>query len=112
MTALLAAIAAGAVVVTATVDIAKHLFKNVLKKTGKTARLYGVVWTSAGFVVGVVYCIGWQLNLAPQAMKLIPALASSTRLSGVGGQFITGLVIGAFSRFGHEILDALSKRNP
>lgn len=108
MTALLAAIVAGAAVVTGTVDVLKHL---LAKAIVKVSRSYDIIWTAAGFVVGVAYCTGWQINLAPQAMRLIPALATSTRLSGVGGQVVTGLVLGAFSRFGHEILDALENHN-
>lgn len=102
MNALLAAIVAGSLVVTTTVDVLKHLLAKV--------RLPQGTWTLSGFVVGVAYCIGWQLDLSAQAMQLIPTLQTH-RLTGVAGQVLTGLVLGTFSRYSHEILDALANHN-
>jgi len=66
------------------------------------------VWNAAAFGVGIAYCVGWQVDVSASVIALVPALAEqSSRLEGVAGQVLTGLIIGGFAGFFHELLDAL-----
>ena len=97
-TALLAGLAALALVVTKTLDIIKS-FLHVD---------HPAFWQTLALVVGVAYCVGWQINVTAQALALVPALAEhSSKLSGVAGEVLTGLTAGAFAGFWHEVLDSL-----
>jgi hypothetical protein len=67
------------------------------------------VWNVVALVVGLAMCLGWEINLAESAAKLVPALTDQVeKFSGTTGQFLTGLVVGGGSGFFHELLDALS----
>lgn len=65
-------------------------------------RFPSVVWTSAGFVFGIALCVGWQFNPVAGLAEAIPAMQGSTRLSGVAGQVLSGLVLGAMAGFWHD----------
>ena len=67
------------------------------------------IWNAVAFVAGVALCLGWQLNLAPMLVGLVPALADkATALGGTSGQILTGLLVGGSAGFWHELLSALS----
>lgn len=76
----------------------------------KDGRLIGSwVWNVVAFGSGVAFTVGWQLNLGPQLLALVPALADKASvLSGLSGQILTGLLVGGGAGFWHEILAALS----
>lgn len=65
-------------------------------------------WNVVPIVVGVAFCLGFQLNAVTALVHAIPALANSSALDGVGGQVLTGLVGGTFAGYWHEKLDAMS----
>lgn len=65
------------------------------------------VWNVAAMVVGLGFALGWQLNLAPAVLALIPALKTSSALTGTSGQVLTGLAIGAASGFAYGVLQAI-----
>jgi hypothetical protein len=65
------------------------------------------VWNLLAMVVGVAMAIGWELNLAPAVLALIPHFATSSALDGTAGQILSGLAIGGASGFAYGILQAL-----
>lgn len=67
-----------------------------------------VVWNVAAFVFGLVLCLGWQFNPVAGLAAAIPALSDSSALTGVAGQILSGLAIGAMAGFWHEKLDLWS----
>lgn len=66
-----------------------------------------VVWNILALAVGIGFALGWQLNLAPAIVGLIPAVKDSGALEGTSGQLLTGLAIGAASGFFYGVLQAL-----
>jgi len=119
---LLAVLIAGSLVVTKSVDLMREVFD-------KANRAPKWVWIGGAFVVGVVYCVGWQIDLTDVARQLVPALAPSPTIpipeGGVAvitnsspdmwasnatilGEVITGLCFGAGADFWHKILASLS----
>ena len=99
---LVAALGALSLTVTKIVDF----FRNVLDKQDMWPKW---VWNVVALVIGLVLCVGWQINLAGAASSLVPALADKASvLAGVSGQILTGVVVGMASGFWHELLDALS----
>jgi hypothetical protein len=89
----------------ATVTVSVNVIRLLIDKSGK---LPSVTWPIVSLAVGVAYCVGWQLNATSAAFSLIPALAeNASRLTGVSGQVLTGLVVGASAGFWHEAFDAL-----
>ena len=82
-----------------------YIVRSIVDKEGK---IPSVAWNVLALVGGVAYCLGWQINITGAALALVPALAGhASRLTGVSGQILTGLTVGAFSGFFHEVLDAL-----
>lgn len=67
-----------------------------------------VTWNVVAFAVGVGLAVGWQFNLMVPLIQAVPALAHTTRLTGVAGQVLTGLAIGGMAGFWHEKLDSWS----
>jgi hypothetical protein len=65
------------------------------------------VWNVVAMVVGLGFALGWQINLVPSVLGLIPAFKASTALTGTSGQILTGLAIGASAGFAYGILQAL-----
>lgn len=66
-------------------------------------------WNVASLVVGLAFCVGWQINIAQSIVSLVPALSGSTALvDGLAGQILSGAVVGLGAGFWHELLDALS----
>lgn len=65
------------------------------------------VWNVFALLVGLGFALGWQLNLAPAIVGLIPAVKDSSALDGTSGQVLTGLAIGAASGFAYGVLQAL-----
>jgi hypothetical protein len=66
-------------------------------------------WNVVPVLIGVGYCLGWQIEVTTQFAKAIPALASSAdRFKGVAGQVFTGMAAGALAGGWHEVFDALS----
>ena len=98
-TGLLLAVAAGALVVTKTIDFIRGFDKNDKGPSW--------LWIGGAFAVGVAYCVGWQINLTDSAISLVPALAGKA-MSPVVGQIVTGLAFGAGADFWHKILAYLA----
>jgi hypothetical protein len=97
----LQALAVIAATVTATVAIVRRL-------VDPGGGLPTSTWPICALVIGVGYCLGWQLNLASSFAALVPALAGHTsRLDGVSGQVLTGLASGAVSGFLHDLFDTI-----
>ena len=98
----LAALLAVGAVVTKTVDTVR----NVVDKDDSLPK---ATWNIAAFVIGVGYCVGFQVDLSGAILSLVPALADhSDKLTGVSGQVFTGLLAGGAAGFAHELFDALS----
>jgi hypothetical protein len=97
--ALIAALAAGALVVTKTVDL--------FRSFDKADKAPSWVWIGGAFVVGVAYCVGWQINLTDAGISLVPALAEQ-HLSPLAGSIVTGLCFGAGADFWHKVLANIS----
>jgi hypothetical protein len=89
-----------------TVTKVVDLIRNVADK-GDTFPKW--VWNVVAFVVGVLLCLGWEKNFAADLMKLVPAFADDLdNLQGFTGYLLSGLVLGGFAGFGHELMDNLS----
>lgn len=89
-------------VVTKSVDLIRNL-------VDKDDSLPKATWNFVALLVGVAYCVGWQIDAAASLLALVPALAEqSSRLTGVAGQVITGLLAGGAAGFLHELFDNLS----
>lgn len=77
--------------------------RNLLDPMG--TRFPKVAWNFVPFVLGVGICLIYQTDAHDLIAGLPPALA---HLSGVGGQIVTGLGLGALAGGWHEIFDLLS----
>jgi Na+/H+ antiporter NhaD/arsenite permease-like protein len=100
--AVLAAVLALGAVVTKSVD----LVRNVIDRDDS---LPPATWNVAAFLIGIIYCVGWQIDLSAAILALVPALAEqSSRLTGVAGQVLTGVLAGGAAGFAHELFDNLS----
>ena len=97
---LIAALATGALIVTKSIDLLREL-------VDKSNRAPAWVWILGAFAVGVVYCVGWQVDLTGGAVSLVPALAGRS-LSPLAGQIVTGLAFGAGADAWHKVLANLS----
>lgn len=97
---IIAALGASALVIEKVVSFLRNAFD-------KAGRLSTFWWNVTALVLGVCYTLGWQINLAPALAALVPALSGSTRLTGVSGQVLTGLAIGAASGFWYATFQAL-----
>jgi len=98
-------VAAGplAILVTKSVDFLRNAFDKEDKYKGSW------VWNVAAFAIGAGYCLGFAVNLAA-TIALRPELA--TRLTGVWGEVLTGLAVGAVASFWHEQMSAASAKSP
>lgn len=65
------------------------------------------VYNVLAMLVGVGFALGWQVNLAPSLLGLIPRFAASSALTGTSGQLLTGLAVGGASGFAYGVLQAL-----
>jgi hypothetical protein len=97
---ILAALGALAITVEKIVSFIRH----VLDPTGKFPTW---VWNVLAMLVGIGFALGWQINLLPAVLKLIPAFETSSALTGTSGQVLTGLAIGGASGFAYGVLQAL-----
>jgi hypothetical protein len=97
---LIAAIGASALVIEKVVSFIRRAFD-------ASNRVKTFWWNALALLLGVAYALGWQLNFAAAAAKLIPALATSGALDGVSGQVLTGLVVGAAAGFWYAAFQAL-----
>src|SRR5262245_50954102 len=68
-------------------------------------KLPKVIWNLLAFVIGVLFCLGWNFNLFAPLVQAIPALKESGLANGNAGEVATGLAIGAMGGFWHEKLD-------
>jgi len=97
---LIAAIGASALVIEKVVSFIRRAFD-----AGNRVKTFW--WNLLALALGVAYTLGWQLNFAVAATKLIPALATSDRLAGVSGQVLSGLAVGAAAGFWYAAFQAL-----
>lgn len=109
MAELITAFLALSLTVTKAVDFVRNLpfFKN----EDGTAKLKGsFVWNVVALVIGLAMCVGWEINLAESAAKLVPALADmAAKFAGTAGEVLTGIAVGlGGSALFHEVLDSLS----
>lgn len=66
-------------------------------------------WNVVPFGIGIAYAVGWHHNVTADLAALVPALAEKgVLLVGVGGEIVTGLIIGGAAGGLHELFDALS----
>ena len=123
---LVAALAAGSLIVTKTVDF----IREVLDKDNSASKW---VWIISSMIVGLCYAIGWQVDLTEAVKNLIPALAplphmavpvgtdtitftssgaADAALVGSGattvGMIITGLAFGCGADVWHKLLATIS----
>lgn len=100
------AVLASLTVLGATVTKVTDFVRNFLDKDDSWPKW---AWNVVPIAVGLVFALGWQVDLSAPLIALVPALAEhATRLEGVAGQVLTGLLLGGFAGFLHELFDALS----
>jgi tetrahydromethanopterin S-methyltransferase subunit F len=87
-----------------TVEKIVSFVRNAADPNGK---LPTYLWNVLAMVVGVGFALGWQLNLVPAILAMIPALKESSALTGTTGQLLTGLGIGGAAGFAYGVLQAL-----
>ena len=90
-----------AVGVTKIVDTVRNLFGDA------QARVPKVAWNILALVVGVLFALGFELNLFDALAAAIPAIKGDIA-AGTAGQVLTGLSIGAMAGFWHEKMDEWS----
>ena len=87
------------IVITKIVD-AFRKFDDARDSKGK-AKLPKLTWIVLSWAIGIAICLVWQIDA-------LQGLGASSRLSGVGGQVLTGFLTGAGGSGWHEVLDNLS----
>lgn len=87
-----------------TVEKIVSFVRNAVDSAG---RFPTYVWNVLAMIVGVGFALGWQLNLTPAILGMIPRFAGSSALSGTSGQILTGLAVGASAGFAYGVLQAL-----
>ena len=60
------------------------------------------LWGLLALAGGVGLCLGWQVNVMPEA------LGEVSRLTGIAGQAITGLLVAGAAGIWHDVVDAYS----
>jgi len=91
-----------------TVEKIVSFIRNAIGKTSEGVDRFPTwVWNVVAMIVGLGFALGWQINLVPAVLKLIPAFEMSSALTGTSGQVLTGLAIGAGSGFAYGVLQAL-----
>jgi hypothetical protein len=88
-----------AIICTKLVDTLRNIFDPAATKVPK------VVWNLASFVIGIVIALAYQADIHALIPGLPPVLDN---LTGIGGQVLTGLAIGAVASGWHEFFDLMS----
>jgi hypothetical protein len=101
--AYLAVILALGITVTKAVD----LIRNAIDPRDAVPKF---VWNVAAFGVGIIFCLGWSVDIVNPGLALIPALGGKTIVGSTAAEVLSGFVLGGVSGFWHEALDALSAR--
>jgi hypothetical protein len=66
-------------------------------------------WNVVAFGIGIIWCLGWQVEVTSQLAAFVPALADhASRFTGVAGQVFTGVLVGALGGGWHEFFDLMS----
>lgn len=60
------------------------------------------VWNVVSFAVGIAIAYGWDVNVLGPVAEAIPRLSGSGFLSGLGGDLLTGIVIGGAGGLWHD----------
>lgn len=91
-----------------TVEKIVSFIRNAIGKTPEGADKFPTwVYNVLAMIVGVAFALGWQINLVPAVLELIPAFKASSALTGTSGQVLTGLAIGGGAGFAYGVLQAL-----
>jgi hypothetical protein len=102
LAAFLIAVGPAAIVVTKAVDTVRN-------GVDANDSLPKVTWNILAFVFGVVLALAFQFNMIQPVLDAIPALKTGAEhLTGVWGQVLTGLGIGAVASGWHEKFAQLS----
>lgn len=103
MNGFLIALGALPIIVTKVTDMIRNALDT--KRPDGTSRFPKVTWNVVPFLVGVAITLVYQLDYHDLIQGLPPGLQ---HLTGVGGQIITGLGLGAVASGWHELFDSLS----
>jgi hypothetical protein len=61
------------------------------------------IWIVLSMVFGILIALIWQVDALAEL-----GVSASSRLQGVAGQVLTGILVGGFGSGWHEVFDALS----
>jgi hypothetical protein len=89
--------------ITKIVDTVRNLFGDAQANVPKW------VWNVLALVVGVVFALGFEINLLSPIAAAIPALKDWSPDS-TAAEVLTGLSLGAMAGFWHEKMDEWSSR--
>lgn len=66
------------------------------------------VWIALAFVIALVICLGFQVNIIGGFFKELPAFQGGTQLDGVAGQILTAVGLAGAASYWHERMDLAS----
>lgn len=84
------------------------LLRNLLDRSPET-QWAKWIWNVAAFAIGLLVCVLFQINVMAPLVEAVPRL-SGLDMSGLPGEVLTGLGVGAFASFWHERMDLISSR--
>lgn len=101
LVAALVAIGPLAIATTKVVDLVRNL-------ADRGNRAPAWVWNAVAFAIGIGIAYGWDVNVLGPVAEAIPRLSGSGFLSGLGGDLLTGVVVGGAAGLWHEKFDQWS----
>jgi hypothetical protein len=99
----LALILSLSIAVTKVVD----LVRNAVDPTA--SRVPKVVWNIVAFVVGIVFAVGWSVDVVNPGLALIPAFAGKV-IGSTAAEVLSGFVLGGAAGFWHEWLSGMGQK--
>lgn len=102
LTPFILAVGAYPLIVTKGTDMIRNLVDR-----NRATPLPPVLWNVVPFVLGIILAVVYEKNFASLIPNLPPALQDAT---GVKGEVLTGLGIGAIASGWHELLDSWSAK--
>ncbi len=59
------------------------------------------IWIAAAFIIALVICLGFEVNIIGGFFKELPAFSGSSSMDGVAGQVLTAIGLAGASSYWH-----------